>query len=545
MVKIRGLIAILFAAAFQFPDCALAKDPEVVNPYVYKNPAKGTDVYRTAPDLEDAVLLRKTASAILKEAKLSAKDLTAAEMMLGRATYFASRSKAFLELKTKILLFKYPDTILFDLLLRFIRYFVLYPVLVATGQPYAAGILEVMPGESIFDLPYVWVRMWFKDRSLKKMIGMDPKVLRKSLFADIGVDLNTTNLHPGYTPDGNLLILPVAKGKNSGDLITQKKLESILFADKPLKKTIQDLHLDPALYERVLWENVLSDPSLAKKLLKFKTTDKLAPGLAEMLSFYLESQGLITRLTMEISESAPELEFSLSPVKFYNWLNGLRATLEMASRVNELRDFQLATLAAGFKDKKLPSFAMADLQERRLWLRSHFEAMKAKFEPKADVISTYELLQKLRSEILADPASDNQLFLDSDVSRLKFKAGNDLEPGLADLISFYTESQGLISQYEAELVEASPKFSFRANQFSDWSGGLESKSGVAEQIKKLREFQIFTITTWFKERKLPPFAMEDLRERSRWLGSGLQVMRERFQPKNTEAGSCQVLFGDL
>jgi hypothetical protein len=357
----------------------------------------GHDVILDDSSIEDALMLQTLTQSALEEAAknqgaLQPEKLAVLKNKIGPFAFLAARTKGFLEAKLKLIVFEYPDAIAFDFLMRFVKYAVLHPYLIASGHAAWLPVAEIIPEAAIATIPYLAVRVWLKQARLRRQIGMDPKLLKAKLID--GVDLNTTRLHLLTVNElareaSETLIIPV---KNSGFLrfsdsssvaearsahfVPVSTLERIV--DRQFLMNLTKLNLDEVLYENALLQKVFSDRELTERFWAESGFVANRDRASESLRFFMQSELMLNRIRAEIENTLPE--FSFAPKNLSLWIKGLWSKLSFSSKVNAFRLFQLQTLASAHKNEgRLPQDANPRMKEFREIFNDGVQQNKARF----------------------------------------------------------------------------------------------------------------------------------------------------------------------
>lgn len=348
--------------------------------------------------IEDALLLQEIAVDQVKQidaqvAKLSKEKRNDLMKKIGQMSYYASRSKGFIEGRMSVILFNYPDAFVWQSLLIFVRYSVVYPAMVSTGTGWLIPYVEPLPIELSMTMPYIWARTQINRKVVAHRVGVDPELLKTLLFQDLDVDLKITDIYRmgrGIQGDANWL-LPVSHGKGASEWITVRELEEIVSAKEPeYIHQLKLLNLELVDYKNNLKLKIEEDDELyavlAEKAKKLAIDSSTPDEKKNLMDFYLQTQDVFNRVRLDSARSVPELAL-LSPSSYIPWFRGLMAKTWLAFKLGSFRSFQIDTLGKYYVTRKtdpeaaryLLAGASAEANFRRRQLLANIDDLKARF----------------------------------------------------------------------------------------------------------------------------------------------------------------------
>jgi len=355
--------------------------------------------------VEDALVLQEIAMRDVskveaKVTKLNAEQRSALRKKVGQLAYYASRSQGFVEAKMSMIVFNYPDAFIWQNLLIFARYAVVYPAMVSTGTSWLIPYIEPLPIELGMTMPYIWMRNLIGRKIFQVRVGVDPELLKTLLFQDLDVDLKTTNFHVlGRGLRGeNSWLLPVHQGKDESPWVSRDELEALVNAKDPeFIRQLKLLQLDGEDYVNALKIKIEDDPELSTPFLE--KAKKLAIDVSSLpeerkavMDFFVETQDVFNRIRRDSGRSVPELKL-LNPLSYIPWFRGLLSKTWLAFKLNRFRSFQNLTLGKYYIMRKTDpraaraflDSAAAEVEGRRALLVTGVDNLKERFASYLDL----------------------------------------------------------------------------------------------------------------------------------------------------------------
>jgi len=351
-------------------------------------------VHVESAELDDTLFIHRMASEILIKAKIDLdkkypndelkhnEELIKIKMLLGNIIFKFVKTKEFLLAKFKILLLKYPDLVVFDFLMRFIKYSVIMPLLYQNGFGLWLVPIEIIPEGLLFTGTFAFFRVWRNNNKISKELGQNVRELLSNYFKveidskKIELNLNEYDLHE-IMIGGKKVLIPIAQSSPLFEFDNSKKsLDSPLLSltqlenqvDHQLLTRLVKLKLTPYNYTRALLEEILSDPV---KKTHFSYIDKISP----TLDFYVKIENLLVRLKESIkitniptpnneSESNDTIKSFLDmkdsfEIDFKIWVKELYWNIFILPKyIHELEIFKFEVLIESKKTGQLPKDAM-------------------------------------------------------------------------------------------------------------------------------------------------------------------------------------------
>lgn len=256
---------------------------------------------------------------------------------LSKICFGVVRTKNFIENKTKILLFEYPEAVVFDFFIRTVKYAVIYPWMIQTGFGAYIAAAEIIPEAGLLTIPYILSKIKIKKMQLTSQLGVDPKLLKSTVFPNL--DLNINHLHIKEV-DNKIVIFPLTQeaAKSDEKWLTILDLENLV--PQHFVSEVQKLGFDKYTYEAILLEKAFENTESKKILFSKFSYDKSSED-KNSIYFYNSIELHIKSLRQKLDVDQP----SLLKDGFEKWIRGQFVAYKIRNLANKIRYFQLRHLA--------------------------------------------------------------------------------------------------------------------------------------------------------------------------------------------------------
>ncbi len=221
-----------------------------------------------------------------------------------QAAYLVARTSSLSESFLKTSLIDYPDVIKVNIGLQ-IASTLMTPVLIFMGYPGWAAMIHIPGFEETLTGAYFLTRRWLQKKADLKRFGVPTESIERYKFEIFTPEeVKSINLHT-ITEGLEKFLVPVARKKMtkagessvSADLITLRELETLIGSADFLHEA-RKLNLDPSLYEELLIQKILSEPSLKEFfLMRVKTLSRHRND--QWSNWTLETEDFLNRIRSE------------------------------------------------------------------------------------------------------------------------------------------------------------------------------------------------------------------------------------------------------
>ena len=238
--------------------------------------------------ITDTEYLSQMAEAILEEVeaevaeKPSMEDLSKLKKAIRKASYLTAQTSAFTEAILKAAFIKYPDVLQVRIGIEVVSFFILTPAFIYTGHSSWLVPLHAPGVGTSTTLIYLLTRKWMEKRFQSKRFQMSPAAIEKfknSLYTndevkDINIHILPADVGGQTLPVGreglrNSIMNTLKKNKPvpyGSEYISLKELEEII-NNPDFLNSARTLNLDSSLFEELLIQKILSEPSLKEPFL--------------------------------------------------------------------------------------------------------------------------------------------------------------------------------------------------------------------------------------------------------------------------------------